>query len=1115
MAIDLATGSGGQRTSRSGRSNAANLDTGQARVRSGTSQREVRVTGSGAIEGKAAVANAVSAFFPALQEAARLDEEQEVRDIKVENADAVIALEAEVMKDREGAREAIRTGDYSKFIPDNEIARRRVIQNSFQSTVAKQMAHEDFDTRVKDIIKQTPLDQNPEDAVDEFLETQTLGASSLFARDYAATIKNRSTKDIAQFRESRLTLQQAQAERQSMELLKSEVLTGAIPLTVEGLDAARLRVIGALPMNAADAVMRGNALFDKQIITMAASGNPWLATHAIKMMEMADPNRDGTSIASRNPGKYQAAVDDTIKSMEATTSAQAHMELEEIEERLSRFQAGQPFEGDSVADMYADLMLSGETHGRGSDYDTLRNQFESAMTQEVMTTANLERASVGLVMNVDDNDWNKIAPLFSDGTAAARMVSEFGLTEAEAAVRVQEQLARRGSGKTMIDINSAKLLGSGDAGEVMEVYARIRALEKPGSIDVDGGHLNKQATAMYYLMKYGETSGQNPTVLRDNFLEVQKQNPNADASKHLEHALIDPGSGKSSGQFGRKGVSEQGRLAWNDLDANELRVRGLQFLGGSKPRYRDLSPNARAKIEDALNQASYMLSGTTGDLEQIRALANNMVANSFGIELSGPDLKETVTLDQTPDSALDPDGHIIPGAKFDSAAAERAQDHLSDPANSAAVTAIVGELGGLRQDPDTAQGHGMQVTTAANGFEQGIRVAPGGVYQFDPDQFEGLPEGNFFFSQRVGDAMVLTAPPAPGPTDPTRIQVTDNVFWRFSRETGQWDMRYADTGSTSTPVTTAELGVAQRASADEQREGLPAHGPLTKKHAATNPFDIAEVMRRQDEILRDRMRAQHKAMVGSPVPSEDHPSPVVPEQVAAAEKQDQSLIDNLQARGILSPQTALADDASKPLTERTMEAFKLERSNGGWLDDMTRPANKQALGAVAEMLEQHEGRVAYVYDDETSSRWHSKKKGDPTIGVGFNMNRPDARKLIGQVGGDFDRLMAGKDTLNPDQIDQLTGLAARETGNWLRNHFKDVDMPNHRWMALMSLAYNSRWNKSGPTLIGPKITAAIKRGDWEAAENEIRYNSSGGVSKKLQNGINLRRQREANLFRGQ
>jgi GH24 family phage-related lysozyme (muramidase) len=227
-----------------------------------------------------------------------------------------------------------------------------------------------------------------------------------------------------------------------------------------------------------------------------------------------------------------------------------------------------------------------------------------------------------------------------------------------------------------------------------------------------------------------------------------------------------------------------------------------------------------------------------------------------------------------------------------------------------------------------------------------------------------------------------------------------------------------------------------------------------------------------------------------------------------------TLYDKMVQRGILN-QAPVQPDMSVEADVELDAHVAQTQEQGGWLDDIMAPSNKGQRSMMAKFLEESEGSVPYLYDDHTQKAWVAggKTKGDPTIGIGFNTRRPDADELLKQVGSSLTKVQGGG-TLNRSQQEDLVGLAIEKDSRWLRKHFKGVSMPNHRWRALTSLMYNSRWNESGPTLIGPLLTAAIKAGDWKAAEHEIRSNSAGGVDASLQAGINARREREANLFRG-
>jgi GH24 family phage-related lysozyme (muramidase) len=199
-------------------------------------------------------------------------------------------------------------------------------------------------------------------------------------------------------------------------------------------------------------------------------------------------------------------------------------------------------------------------------------------------------------------------------------------------------------------------------------------------------------------------------------------------------------------------------------------------------------------------------------------------------------------------------------------------------------------------------------------------------------------------------------------------------------------------------------------------------------------------------------------------------------------------------------------DVDKPLEQELAEIDEVNLERGANPDP-----NYQTK--LATFIEESEGRVPYLYDDKNKKPWGTSKKGDPTIGIGFNVNRPDADKLLRKIGSSKAAVMKGENLSVPQQ-NRLLALSVEETDRFLRRHFKGVKMENHRWIALTSLAFNSRWDDNGPTLIGPGLTAAIKAGDWNAAQNEIRKNSGGGVSAGQQKGIDDRRQREANMFRG-
>jgi lysozyme len=68
------------------------------------------------------------------------------------------------------------------------------------------------------------------------------------------------------------------------------------------------------------------------------------------------------------------------------------------------------------------------------------------------------------------------------------------------------------------------------------------------------------------------------------------------------------------------------------------------------------------------------------------------------------------------------------------------------------------------------------------------------------------------------------------------------------------------------------------------------------------------------------------------------------------------------------------------------------------------------LNEIKEWIGGWEDRRSHVYTDTM---------GHPTIGVGFNLDRSDARQRIEGLGLDYDQVRAGQIDLSNERIDQL------------------------------------------------------------------------------------------------
>ena len=229
-----------------------------------------------------------------------------------------------------------------------------------------------------------------------------------------------------------------------------------------------------------------------------------------------------------------------------------------------------------------------------------------------------------------------------------------------------------------------------------------------------------------------------------------------------------------------------------------------------------------------------------------------------------------------------------------------------------------------------------------------------------------------------------------------------------------------------------------------------------------------------------------------------------------------------------------AEDTSTVDALNIAEETSLE--DGGFLEDLTTPAGERFMYRFADFIEKREGFVNKAYDDRHGGKalWSSSpKEGDPTVGFGFNLVREDADEMLEAVGAPTKEQLLNGAVLSKPQATRLLQATTAKLGMWMKKHFAGVPMEQHRWVALMSLAYNSRWSgwyvgdkqvkegtpgakweSRGPTLIGPNITKAIKAGDWREAADEIQFRSEGGVAANQLNGIRARRRHEATMFMG-
>ena len=130
---------------------------------------------------------------------------------------------------------------------------------------------------------------------------------------------------------------------------------------------------------------------------------------------------------------------------------------------------------------------------------------------------------------------------------------------------------------------------------------------------------------------------------------------------------------------------------------------------------------------------------------------------------------------------------------------------------------------------------------------------------------------------------------------------------------------------------------------------------------------------------------------------------------------------------------------------------------------------------IMEWTESWEGRRSRVYTDS---------KGHPTIGVGFNLDRSDARRQLEDLGLDYDQVRAGQIYLSNAQIDQLFNADVDRAIVDARDIVSNFDsIPEPKQKVVVDMIFNL--GAMGFSGFHNTITA-IEQMDWPRAAQEMK-----------------------------
>ena len=128
---------------------------------------------------------------------------------------------------------------------------------------------------------------------------------------------------------------------------------------------------------------------------------------------------------------------------------------------------------------------------------------------------------------------------------------------------------------------------------------------------------------------------------------------------------------------------------------------------------------------------------------------------------------------------------------------------------------------------------------------------------------------------------------------------------------------------------------------------------------------------------------------------------------------------------------------------------------------------------IKQQIIGHEGREHMAYRDST---------GHMTVGIGFNLERKDAKSLLSSIGADYASVYNKRSALNDRQIDQLFSITFNEAKTISQQVIPDLaSHPAGVQKAIVDMTFNL-----GPNIANfKKFISSINQRDYKSAAQEM------------------------------
>lgn len=135
---------------------------------------------------------------------------------------------------------------------------------------------------------------------------------------------------------------------------------------------------------------------------------------------------------------------------------------------------------------------------------------------------------------------------------------------------------------------------------------------------------------------------------------------------------------------------------------------------------------------------------------------------------------------------------------------------------------------------------------------------------------------------------------------------------------------------------------------------------------------------------------------------------------------------------------------------------------------------KLTFDDILDLIKKHEGVKPHVYRDSL---------GIPTVGIGFNMLRPDARAIFHKLNLDYDSVLNGSVDLTEQQMHSLFQVCLQIAYTDVKHYVTSFDkLPRNIKLGLIDLSFNLGYGRLSKFV---KTREHILKGNYKQAAAEL------------------------------